>query len=117
MLSGLRALLPPDAGFEGIASAPTPPDRPLPDIQYFVGGHPIPNAESWKAAEAILSLLANAMKRRSYFFAVWRRIGALGTAPRFRYDAGRCAAVLSHVGDLRCADCGYERGAKNMFRQ
>src|SRR5258706_911758 len=68
MLSGLRALLPPEVGFEGIASAPTPPDRPLPGIRYFVGGHPIPNAESWGAAEAILSLLGECDETTLVFF-------------------------------------------------
>src|ERR1700738_1617100 len=36
MLSGLRTLLPPDVGFQGIASAPPPPDRPPPGIPHFV---------------------------------------------------------------------------------
>src|ERR1700724_3986385 len=40
MLSGLRTLLPPDLGFQGIASGPPPPERPLPGIRYFFGGHP-----------------------------------------------------------------------------
>src|SRR6266404_5648028 len=58
MLEGLRWTLPADFEFEGVASAPTPPGRQLPGIKYFVGGHPIPNVESWRAAEAILQLLA-----------------------------------------------------------
>src|ERR1700726_2834320 len=58
MLEGLRSMLPSDFQFEGVASAPTPPARPQPGIRYFVGGHPIPNEGSWKAAEAILQLLA-----------------------------------------------------------
>jgi glycerate 2-kinase len=68
MLCGLRALLPPNAEFEGIASAPTPPDRPLPGIQYFVGGHPIPNAESREAARQILALLATSDETTLVFF-------------------------------------------------
>src|ERR1700758_3853807 len=43
MLSGLYALLPAQLKLEGVASAPTPPERPLPGIQYFVGGHAIPS--------------------------------------------------------------------------
>src|SRR5260221_6815204 len=68
MLGGLRGLPAPEVGFEGIASAPTPPDRPLPGIRYFVGGHPIPNAESWGAAEAILSLLGECDETTLVFF-------------------------------------------------
>src|SRR6202030_2283620 len=54
--------------FEGVASAPTPAARPLPGIKYFVGGHPIPNEESWKAAEAILQLLATCDETTLVFF-------------------------------------------------
>jgi glycerate 2-kinase len=68
MLEGLRSTLPSDFGFEGVASAPTPPARPLPGIKYFVGGHPIPNEESWKAAEAILQLLATSDEMTLVFF-------------------------------------------------
>jgi glycerate 2-kinase len=57
MLGGLRALLPPEIEFQGIASAPTPPEHPQAGIRYFVGGHPLPNADSRQAAESILSLL------------------------------------------------------------
>jgi glycerate 2-kinase len=68
MLGGLRALLPPEIEFQGIASAPTPPEHSLPGVQYFVGGHPIPNAESRRAAESILSLLAKCDETTLVFF-------------------------------------------------
>jgi hydroxypyruvate reductase len=68
MLHGLRALLPQHLGFEGIVSAPTPPDRPLAAVQYFVGGHPIPNADSWRAAEATLAVLNKCNETTLVFF-------------------------------------------------
>src|SRR6266446_1867019 len=68
MLEGLRLTLPSDFEFQGVASAPSPPERPLPGIRYFVGGHPIPNAESWGAAEAILSLLGECDETTLVFF-------------------------------------------------
>jgi len=68
MLEGLRLTLPSDFEFQGVASAPTPPHRPLPGIKYFVGGHPIPNEESWRAAEAILQLLAASDEATLVFF-------------------------------------------------
>src|SRR5260370_5991041 len=68
MLHGLRALLPQHLGFEGIVSAPTPPDRPLAAAQYFVGGHPIPNADSWRAAEATLAVLNKCNETTLVFF-------------------------------------------------
>src|ERR1700730_4318684 len=57
MLDGLRACLPRDFSFAGIASAPGKPAKPHPGIEYFVGGHPIPNEHSWNAAKAILEML------------------------------------------------------------
>jgi hydroxypyruvate reductase len=68
MLEGLRSTLPSDFKFEGVASAPTRPQRALPGIRYFVGGHPIPNEDSWKAAEAILQLLATSDETTLVFF-------------------------------------------------
>src|SRR6476646_4795239 len=46
MLDGLRATLPRDFPLAGIASAPVSPSKPHPGIQYFIGGHPIPNEDS-----------------------------------------------------------------------
>ena len=68
MLEGLWSTLPSDFKLDGVASAPTPPARPLPGIRYFVGGHPIPNEESWKAAEAILEMLATSDETTLVFF-------------------------------------------------
>src|SRR5712671_5291038 len=68
MLDGLRATLPTELSFDGVASAPAKPARALPGIKYFVGGHPIPNADSWNSAEAILSLLAKCDESTLVFF-------------------------------------------------
>jgi len=68
MLEGLRSSLPTDLSFDGVASAPTKPAWALPGIRYFVGGHPIPNADSWNSAEAILSLLAECDESTLVFF-------------------------------------------------
>jgi hydroxypyruvate reductase len=68
MLQSLRSLLPPQIKFAGVASAPTAPERPIAGIQYFVGGHPIPNEQSVQAAEAILSLLKECDERTLVVF-------------------------------------------------
>src|SRR6202795_1355768 len=57
MLDGLRASLPSDFSFAGIVSAPVSPAKPHSGIQYFTGGHHIPNEDSWSAAKAILEML------------------------------------------------------------
>ncbi len=45
-------------GVQGIVADPNPPSHQLPGYRYFAGGHPYPNAESFRAAEAILKSLA-----------------------------------------------------------
>jgi glycerate 2-kinase len=57
MVAGLPCILPDGLPVCGVVSAPTKPEVARPGLQYFVGGHPLPNAEGWRAAEAILALL------------------------------------------------------------
>src|SRR6267154_4764087 len=49
MVEGLELVLSPFLRIEGVVSAPTLARRPVPGMKYFIGGHPVPNAESWKA--------------------------------------------------------------------
>ncbi|MDP9339271.1 MAG: DUF4147 domain-containing protein [Acidobacteriota bacterium] len=70
MLDGLRLCLPAGISFSGIASSPAPPTRPIPGVQYFTGGHPIPNEDSWGAARAILEMLPGCDERTLVFFLV-----------------------------------------------
>jgi glycerate 2-kinase len=70
MVEGLASLLGPEIRFEGIVSAPTPPLFAVEGIKYFVGGHPTPDEQSWKAAEAILALLKECDERTIVFFLV-----------------------------------------------
>ncbi|MBO0910254.1 MAG: glycerate kinase, partial [Acidobacteria bacterium] len=44
--------------FEGIVSSPIAREYPIPGFRYFHGGHPLPNADSIRAAEAIMESLA-----------------------------------------------------------
>jgi glycerate 2-kinase len=68
MTAGLAALCPKGTEFRGIVTAPTVPARPLPGLDYFVGGHPIPNRDSWRSAEAILRFLSTCDARTVVFF-------------------------------------------------
>src|SRR5271165_5067699 len=68
MVAGLVNILPPRFSWSGILAAPILPASRIEQCMYFVGGHPIPNAESWKAAEAILRLLQSADERTLVFF-------------------------------------------------
>jgi glycerate 2-kinase len=68
MVDGLKASLPSDVLFSGIVSAPAKPANVHEQVEYFVGGHPIPNQQSWDAAKAILRMLAECDERTLVFF-------------------------------------------------
>ena len=68
MAAGLRSFLPDTCQFRGVVAAPTKPGSSIPGLEYFVAGHPNPNADSWRAAEAILSLLRGADERTVVLF-------------------------------------------------
>src|SRR2546428_663891 len=68
MVEGLALVLAPFVRFEGVVSAPTAPRKHVAGMKYFVAGHPVPNAESWKAAEAILALLKKCDEKTLAFF-------------------------------------------------
>ncbi|HET7106297.1 MAG TPA: DUF4147 domain-containing protein [Candidatus Acidoferrum sp.] len=81
MATGLRSLLPDSYQFQGVVAAPTKPAILIPGLQYFVAGHPNPNAESWRAAEAMLALLRGADERRVVFFLLSGGGSALAELP------------------------------------
>src|SRR2546430_17190724 len=63
MVEGLTQVLAPFVRMEGVVSAPTAARKPLAGMKYFMAGQPEPNAESWKAAGAILQLLEKCDER------------------------------------------------------
>ena len=81
MTAGLLQVLSPFVHIEGVVSAPTPARKPLPGIAYFIGGHPIPNAESWHSAEAILALLKKCDEKTLVFFLISGGASALMELP------------------------------------
>lgn len=68
MVDGLVFALAPFVGFEGVVSAPSLPKKATRGLKYFAAGHPVPNEESWKAAEAILALLKKCDEKTLVFF-------------------------------------------------
>src|SRR5712692_4233607 len=68
MVDGLALVLAPFVRFEGVVSAPTVPKKPVAGLKYFVAGHPVPNEESLKSAEAILALLKKCDEKTLVFF-------------------------------------------------
>jgi hydroxypyruvate reductase len=68
MVEGLAKVLAPFVRFEGVVAAPTVPHRQVTGLKYFVAGHPLPNQESWNAAEAVLALLKKCDEKTLIFF-------------------------------------------------
>jgi glycerate 2-kinase len=46
-----------DVRLRGVVAAPEDPRLAVPGFEYYKGGHPYPNEQSWRAAEAALALL------------------------------------------------------------
>jgi glycerate 2-kinase len=113
MVGGLAAVLAPFVRFEGVVSAPTAARKPLPGMKYFVAGHPVPNEESWKAAEAILALLKNCDEKTLAFFLLSGGGSALVELPLDR------ALTLEGVRQMHRAlvTCGAPIDAINTVRK
>ena len=62
MLSGFVQIFP-DLAVTGVAAVPTSSPDPVPGIAYFLGGHPLPNEDSIRAAQAALTLLKTASQK------------------------------------------------------
>ena len=113
MVDGLKACLPREVSFSGIVSASTAPVSPLPGFEYFVGGHPIPNEESWKAADAILEMLARCGERTLVFFLLSGGGSALVELP---LDRGFSLADVQQV-HRALVGCGAPIDAINTVRK
>ncbi len=70
LLSRLAEHLPARIPISGVCSAPQLPTVPAPGIQYFTGGHPLPNADSFEAAREALRLLRKAGPDTFVFFLI-----------------------------------------------
>lgn len=81
MVDGLVNVLAPFVKFEGVVAAPTAPHKPVAGLKYFAAGHPIPNEESWKAAETILALLKKCDEKTLIFFLLSGGGSALSELP------------------------------------
>jgi glycerate 2-kinase len=68
MASGLRSILPDGMSLTGVVAAPTRSAAPIPGLQYFVSGHPLPNIDSLRSAETILDVLRICDKNTLVFF-------------------------------------------------
>jgi glycerate 2-kinase len=54
----------------GVCCAPVLPDKRLPQVQYFAGGHPLPNEDSFASARAAQQLMQQTTPRDLVFFLI-----------------------------------------------
>jgi len=80
MLSGFIQLFP-DVAVTGVAAVPTSSPDPLPGFDYFLGGHPLPNEGSIRAAQAALALLKTASQNSLVVFLISGGGSALMESP------------------------------------
>ncbi len=113
MLDGLKGCLPIGISLEGIACAPAIAAEAHAGIDYFTGGHPIPNGDSWKAAEAILEMLQGCDERTVVFFLLSGGGSALVELPLDRQFS------LGDVQQMHAAlvGCGASIEAINTIRK
>jgi glycerate 2-kinase len=113
MVDGLSVVLAPFVRFEGVVSAPTPPKKPLPGLRYFIAGHPVPNEESWRAAEAILNLLKPCDQKTLVFFLLSGGGSALVELP---LDPRQTLGDVQHIYQS-LVTCGAPIDAINTVRK
>ncbi len=70
-----------DRGLRGIISCPSAPAAQVFGFRYFIGGHPMPNQDSFRAAEAILKLLGNSCPDTLTIFLISGGASAIAEKP------------------------------------
>lgn len=113
LTAGLRSLLTENCKFKGIVAAPRSAATPIAGLQYFVGGHPNPNEGSWRAAEAILTLLRETSEKSVVFFLLSGGGSALAELPLI---PGMQLADLQAVNHA-LVTCGAPIEAMNTVRR
>jgi glycerate 2-kinase len=112
MAGGLIDILAPDYSPEGIIVTPSAPPRTFPGWKTFVGGHPVPTAESFAAGRAILDRLARCDERTLIFFLISGGGSALVEQPlepsvsledfqKLHYALVTCGAPIEEINAVR----------------
>src|SRR2546430_14008264 len=67
MVEGLRLVLAPFLRIEGIVSAPTAAQKPLPGMKYFVAGGAAPNSAGWEGGGGHVAVVQKKGKEKLDF--------------------------------------------------
>jgi glycerate 2-kinase len=112
MADGLTAVLAPDYSVEGILVVPAAPPRELPGWTTFIGGHPVPTAESFAAGRTILDRLTRCKEGTLIFFLLSGGGSALVEQPldpsirledfqKLHYALVTCGAPIEEINAVR----------------
>jgi glycerate 2-kinase len=113
MVDGLKRCLPADVSLTGVVSAPAAAANKHPGLKYFAAGHPIPNEQSWNAAESILEMLASCDEQALVFFLLSGGGSALVELP---LDPQFTLADLQQI-HRALVECGAPIDAINTVRK
>src|SRR6202046_2627137 len=102
----------PEFHVDGVLGGPPPPPRTLPGWKSFVGGHPIPSAESFAAGRTILDRLGRCGERTLVFFLVSGGGSAMVEQPlaasvtledfqKLHHALVTCAAPIEEINVIR----------------
>jgi glycerate 2-kinase len=113
MVDGLAQVLAPFVRLEGVVSAPTAPQKTVAGMKYFLAGHPVPNGDSRKSAEAILALLKKCDEKTLVFFLISGGASALMELP---LDPAQTLADVQQM-NRALVTCGAPIEAINTIRK
>jgi glycerate 2-kinase len=113
MVDGLVGILPSAMPYAGIVVGPTAPAAPIANFEYFVAGHPIPNHDSLRSAEAILGLLRGCDSQTAVFFLLSGGGSALVDLPLHSSLALEDVQAVHHA----LVTCGAPIEAMNTVRR
>lgn len=113
MAEAFNAVLEPDFHAEGILAAPVAPENPSSNWRVFVGGHPVPTEESFRAGRAILDCVARADERTLIVFLLSGGGSALAEFPLHDSITLGDAQALNHA----LVTCGAPIEEINIVRK
>lgn len=119
MAEAFSDIFAPQISFQGILVGPTPPKRKLPGWRTFVGGHPVPNEDSFAAGRTILERLQLCDERSLVFFLLSGGGSSLIEAPLPMVSNDSIAETLKDFRKFNAAltGCGAPIEQINIVRR
>jgi glycerate 2-kinase len=119
MAEALDDLLSPDFSYDRIVVGPAPPKRDLPGWRVFIGGHPVPNEQSFIAGRAILQRLQKCDERTLILFLLSGGGSSLVESPLAIVSQPDLASTLADFRKFNAAltACGAPIEQINIIRR